>query len=168
MQISYHAQFIPLKLSGNGLEGFGGLWCLDSPLLGWALVNNPCPLLDLVPTCALYHVVFISGSQNKDFCPRKLLLYPRMALFSSHILLLLTACYYQRSLVGCTAIWLFIFETQTLAPSLWGFYTSANLASVRKGGWKIFIINGYEDLRREKMKLNSWSANHILKKNLYC
>lgn len=169
MQNSYHAQFIPLDLSGNGLEAFGGSLVFWSPTTGLAFGQQSMPFsrphscMCTVPCCAYLQ------DPEQSFCPRKLLPYPHMAPFSSHILLLLTACYYQGSLVGRTAIWLFVFETDIspLSSGLLLLYfhsTEASLASVRKGGWNIFIINGYEGLKREKVKRNNWPANHILRK----
>lgn len=91
--------------------------------LYWVGFWSTIPFLNLINAYALYHDVLNSRSQNKDFCPRKLLPYPSKVPFSNRILLLLTACYYQGSLVGRTVIWLFVFETQTLVPYLQGFYS---------------------------------------------
>lgn len=47
-----------------------------------------CPLFDLIPVLELYSAVVFSRSLNKDACPRKLLPYLHMALFSSCFLFL--------------------------------------------------------------------------------
>lgn len=85
------------RLCGNGSEPSGILGGLDPSY-------SPCPFLHLIPEPALCCVVLISRSQNLDVFPRKVLPLPVHGPFSSHILLLLTMCYYQQPLLGSTTI----------------------------------------------------------------
>lgn len=71
---------------------------------------------NLICALALYCAVLVSRRQNKNVFPRKGLYYLHMVPLSSHILLFLTLCYYQQSLVGSTTIWALVCEMYTLSP----------------------------------------------------
>lgn len=152
-----------------GWRPLGGLWCFDPLLLGWLLVNNPCPFLYLIPACALYHVCLSSGPRTKLLSQKIATLPPHGPLLqphpvTSHGMLLPRILGWPHSDL---AIRVWDIDISPLSSGLLLLYfhsTEASLASVRKGGWNIFIINGYEGLKREKVKWNNWPANHILRK----
>lgn len=113
MQINSHTQSILPDLSGQQLGVSGSLVVLFTPF-------SPCMPLNLTPElCCAY---LQEGLSQKSGALRPYGPCSRHILSHRVLLPTILGCFYQQSMVGSTAIWLSVFQTYTLAPSLLGFY----------------------------------------------